>query len=278
MTTAESKANKTRVAAAQMHCVPGDIGANLAIIENLVRLAVGEGARLVVVPETATTGYFIANRLDGLAEPEDGPTAGRLAALAKDCSTYLAVGMAISEGGRYFDAQLLFGPDGKRLATYRKAHLFSAEREWYSAGDTPTVVETDIGCIGMTVCYDLLFPEYVRRLVDLGADIVINSTNWITDEFQRDTWGWSGPTVTALAATRALENGIWLAMASCVGPEWQFDSIGHSCVVAPSGKILVSVGGGQGVAVADALYTSEDLDRWRSIATYLQDRRPELYR
>jgi len=265
------------IAAAQMHCVPGDVAANLAIIEGLVRLSARDGAGLVVLPETATTGYFISERLSELAEPEDGPTASRLAAIARDAKVHLAVGMAISEGGRFYDAQLLFGPDGTRLATYRKAHLFSAERVWFAAGDTPTVVDTAIGRVGMTICYDLMFPEYTRRLVDLGADLIINSTNWITDDFQRDRWGWSGSTVQALAATRALENGTWLAMANCVGPEWIFDSIGHSCVVAPSGKILSSVGSGQGVAVAEAVFQSADLDRWKSIATYLGDRRPELY-
>jgi 5-aminopentanamidase len=274
----DSRPLSVRVAAAQMHCVPGNVKANLGIIERLVGLAAGDGAQLVVLPETATTGYFISDRLEQFAESENGPTAGRLADLARAGSVHLAVGMAIVDGGNYYDAQLLFGPDGRRLATYRKAHLFSAERDWYAAGDTPIVVETAIGRIGMTVCYDLIFPEYVRRLVDLGADIIINSTNWITDDFQRDTWGWAGPTVAALAATRALENGVWLAMANCIGPEWKFESIGHSCVVAPSGKILASVGGGQGVAIADALYKSDDLDRWKSIATYREDRRPELYR
>ena len=266
-----------RLAVAQMHCVPGDVDANLAIIERLVRLAAADGANLVVVPETATTGYFISDRLAELAEPENGPTAKRLGALAHECSIHIACGMAIADGGKHYDAQLLFAPDGARLATYKKAHLFSAEREWYTAGNEPLVVETAIGRIGMTVCYDLLFPEYVRRLVDLGADIIINSTNWITNDFQRDVWGWSGPTVQSLAAVRALENGVWLAMASCVGPEWEFDSIGHSCVVAPSGKVLASAGSGQGIAAADAVFESENLDRWKEIATYLADRRPELY-
>lgn len=265
------------IAAAQMHCVPGDVAANLAIIENLVRLSARDGAGLVILPETATTGYFISDRLATLAEPDDGPTAACLGAIARDAGVHLAVGMAISEGGRFYDAQLLFGPDGSRLATYLKAHLFSAEREWFAAGNTPTVVDTAIGRIGMTICYDLIFPEYTRRLVDLGADFVINSTNWISNEFQRDRWGWNGTMVQSLAATRALENGVWLAMANCVGPEATFDSIGHSCVVAPSGKIVSSVGNGQGVAIAQAVFESDDLDRWKSVATYLGDRRPELY-
>lgn len=266
-----------RVAVAQMHCIPRQIEANLDKIERLVRGAASDGAQLVILPETATTGYFISEDLGRLAEPDDGPTAQRLAALSRDCSVYLAVGMAIAAEGRFFDAQLLFGPNGARLATYRKAHLFSAERQWYAAGDAPTVVETPIGRIGMTICYDLMFPEYIRRLVDLGADIVINSTNWITDAFQRDVWGWSGQTVQALASTRALESGIWLAMANCVGPEWKFESIGYSCVAAPSGKVVASSGTSEGFSVADVSYESADLARWKSVATYLQDRRPELY-
>lgn len=267
-----------KIAVAQMHCVPGDIAANLAIIEDLARIAARAGAGLVILPEMATTGYFISDRLGTLAEPRDGPTARRLGEIARQAGVHLAVGVVESEGGRFYDAQQLFAPDGALLATYRKAHLFASEREWFSAGDAPMVVDTAIGRIGMTICYDLIFPEYVRKLVDLGADMIINSTNWITDDFQRDRWGWSGPTVQALAATRALENGVWLAMTSCVGPEWVFDSIGHSCVVAPSGKILASAGTAQGVAIAEAVFKSDDLDRWTSIATYRGDRRPELYR
>lgn len=276
--TDKGKPESLRAAVGQLHCVPEDVSANLARIETITRGAAAEGAQLLVLPETATTGYFIADKLATLAEPEDGPTAMRLAALARECAMHLAVGMAIVVDGRFYDAQLLFGRDGARLATYRKAHLFSAERRWYSAGDTPTVVDTAIGRIGMTVCYDLMFPDYVRRLVELGADLIINSTNWITDQWQYEIWGWSGPTVQSLAATRALENGVWLAMADCVGPEGQFDSLGHSCIAAPSGKLLASLAHGQGFSTADLVFRSDDLDRWRGIATYLQDRRPELYR
>lgn len=273
-----STKSPVRVAVAQIHCAPFDVPENLRRIETLVRDAAADGAQLVIVPETATTGYFIADRLGDLAETEDGPTATALAALAKTVGVHLAVGIALAEGGKYFDAQLLFGPDGQRLATYRKTHLFAAERQWYAAGDAPVVVDTALGRIGMSVCYDLIFPEFIRRLVDDGAELVINSTNWITNGFQRGTWDWNGDAVEALARTRALENGVFLAMANCVGPEAGFDSIGHSCICAPSGKILASAGGEQGVAAADVVFQSPELDQWRAIATYRPDRRPELYR
>lgn len=268
----------TRIAVGQMHCVLGDVPANLLRIERIVRMAAEEGAELVIMPETATTGYFMGERLRALAEPTDGATGCRLAALAADCAVHLAVGVALRDGGNIYDAQLLFGPDGRLLATYRKAHLFAAEREWYAAGDAPTVVETAIGKLGMTICYDLIFPEYIRRLVDLGASLIVNSTNWIADTWQRETWGWSGPVVQGLAATRALENGVWLAMSNCIGPEGGFDSLGHSCIAAPSGQVVASLAHGEGFVAVDALRSGADLERWHSIATYLQDRRPELYK
>jgi len=272
-----AKANAPHIAAIQMRPTSGDISGNLDRIEAWVRIAAAAGADLAILPENAVTGYFIAGRLDELAQPEDGPAGLRLGRLARDCNLHLAVGTALADGGRFYDAQLFFGPDGSLLATYRKAHLFSAEREWYDAGDTPVVVDTAIGRIGLTICYDLMFPEYIRRLTDMGADLIVNSTNWIADAFQRDVWGWNGTSVEALARTRALENGVWLAMADCIGPEAGFDSLGHSCIVAPSGRLLASAGTAEGIAHAAILYHGTDLSRWRAIATYRSDRRPNLY-
>ena len=175
------------------------------------------------------------------------------------------------------DDQLLFSSEGALLGAYRKVHLFSAEKDFYRPGDAPLVVETPLGRVGMTVCYDLIFAEYIRRLIELGADLVINSTNWITDSYHREVWGWSGPTTQSLAVTRALENVTVVAMANRVGHEMDFDSLGHSCIVAPSGKILASVPEGEGLAVADVRFAPEDIAKWRALATYRQDRRPEVY-
>jgi predicted amidohydrolase len=183
----------------------------------------------------------------------------------------------IAEDGRYFDSQVLFAPDGTRLALYHKVHLFSAERDTYAAGDRYVVAETALGTIGLSVCYDLIFGDYVRRMVELGAELVINSTNWIADAYQREVWGWSGATTQGLAATRALENVAFVAMANRVGHEIGFDSLGHSCIAAPSGKLLASIPAGEGIAVADLGLPQEDLERWRSIATYRRDRRPDVY-
>ena len=275
MTASETRT--PRVAVAQFNCVPDNVAANLERIGGLIHAAAADCADLVILHETATTGYFIADKLDRLAETEDGPSATAMAGFARANAIHVAIGMAVRDGDDVYDAQLLFAPDGKRLATYKKIHLFSAEREWYAYGNSPTVIETSIGRIGMSICYDLMFPEFIRKLVDLGADLVINSTNWISDHFQRETWGWTGSTVESLARIRALENGVWVAMANGIGQEQGFESLGYSCVVAPSGKVLASTGCAQGIAAASLDYDSDDLARWRAIATYRADRRPEIY-
>lgn len=267
-----------KAAVIQMRPKLGDVSGNLDRIAAHVKAAAEAGAELVILPENVNTSYFIADRLTELAEPAEGPSARALSALASRHNVHLAAGMALAEAGQYFDAQLLFDDTGTRLATYRKVHLFSAERDWYHPGHTPTVVDTRLGRIAMTICYDLIFPEYIRQLVAMGADLVINSTNWITDDFQRDRCGWSGEMVDGLARVRALENRVWLAMANCIGPENGFDSIGHSCIVSPTGNLIASAGTGEGFALADVAYQSDDLDRWSAFATYREDRRPEIYR
>lgn len=275
--------SKLNVAVAQLDCIVGETEPNLNKIRHFTELAAGLGAEIVIFPECATTGYFVGDRIGQLAEAPDGPTSKQLADIARANRIHLAVGMYTSQGNEISNSQLLFSPEGRCLAVYNKAHLFSKEREVYKAGDTPTVVETSLGKIGMTICYDLIFPEYVRRLVELGADFIINSTNWITDPYQRDVWGWSGERTQGLASTRALENVTILAMANRIGhevaaPGVEFDSFGHSCVASPSGKILASITQGEGVALAKIDLPQADLERWRGIATYRIDRRPEIYR
>ncbi len=271
------------LAVAQMDCATGDTERNLETIARFAREAASQHVDLVVFPECVTTGYFLGNRLTDLAEPADGPSAQRLAAIARENALTMAVGAYTKRDGGIYDSQLLFGPDGTCLAVYDKAHLFAGERESCRAGDAVRVADTALGRVGMTVCYDFIFADYVRRLADLGADLIVNSTNWIADNYQQETWGWSGPVTQGLAATRALENGTFVAMANRVGeeelaPGLSFTSLGHSCIAGPSGAILASLTEGEGLAVARIDIAQEDLDRWRAIATYREDRRPELTR
>ena len=274
---------KITLAVVQMNCVVGEISPNLNKIRHFAGLAADLGADLAIFPECCTTGYFVGDRLSVLAEADDGPTAKELGDIARAGKLHLAVGMFTKDGNAIRNSQLLFAPDGQRLATYHKAHLFASEREFCRPGDQPVVADTSLGKIGMTVCYDLIFPEYLRRLIEMGADLIINSTDSIHDSYQRDVWGFNGERILGLISTRALENGAFFAMANRIGheiaaPGVEFDSFGHSCIASPSGRILASLSAGEGLAVAKLDIPDAELAKRSSIATYRRDRRPELYR
>lgn len=268
---------RSRIAVAQMDCSVGDVSANLAKIDSLVAEAVRLEAELVIFPELATTGYFIADRINELAEPIPGPTTRALEEIAKEHGAWLIVGMAEASDDAVFNVSVLVSPDGLE-GTYRKIHLFDSEKRTFAPADEPALFETPFGTVALTICYDLLFPEYIRALVLAGADLIVNSTNWISDEYQQEVWSWTGERTAALASTRALENTVHVAMAARTGEEAGFTSLGHSCICGPSGAPLALVADGEGIGIADVTIASSDLSRWRSIASYLADRRTELYR
>lgn len=267
---------KARTAVVQMDCVLGDVEANLARIEECARQAAEQGALLVIFPECATTGYFVGERATKLAEPADGPTNERLAELSRSTGVHLAVGVIERDRETLYDALALFSPDRGLLASYRKVHLFAGEKAVFTPGSLPVVVETDIGRLGLTVCYDLMFPEYIRGLVLAGAELIVNGTDWITDAWQTSQ-GWSGPSLRALCQVRALENGVHVAMADRVGEELGWNSLGYSTIAGPTGAPLAALEAGEGIGYAEVEDPSAELERWRSIATYLADRQPVLY-
>jgi predicted amidohydrolase len=276
---------KVDVAVVQMDCTLTDKTANVSHIEELATqasarldaLSAAERAeRLIVFPETATTGYFVGERAAGLAEPVDGPTNRRLAAVSSTLDAHLAVGVIEADGDDVFDALALFSPTNGLLATYRKVHLFAGEKAIFSVGHAPSIVDTAFGRVGLTICYDLMFPEYIRGLVLSGAQLIVNGTDWVTDPWQTGQ-GWAGQNVRALCQTRGLENGVHVVMADRVGEEAGFTSLGHSTIAGPTGKVLGGVDEGEGIDVARLVDPTDDLDRWRSYATYLQDRQTDLY-
>jgi predicted amidohydrolase len=266
-----------KVSVVQLDCVVGDVEANLAKIERFVATAGAQGANFVIVPELGTTGYFVGDRLEALAEPVPGPTTEQLGAMARAHNTYVLCGMIErGDGGQLYNALVMLAPNGELAGNYRKCHMFSVEKQFFTPGETAAVYDTEFGRIALTVCYDLVFPEYIRSLVLQGAELILNGTDWITDDWQTSK-GWSGEVASRLAATRALENGVHLAMANRVGVEEGWKSLGHSCICAPSGGFLARIEEGEGLASATVALDSPEWKKWRTIATYLPDRRLDLY-
>ena len=264
-----------RVAVVQMDCRPGDRPANLEMIATHAEHARREGAELAVFPELATTGSFPPARMADLAEPVPGPSTDFLGDLSTRLGLHLVVGMAEQDGDDLYNSAVLVCPTDGLTAHYRKVHLFSDERQTYRAGDEPVVVDLPFARVGLTICYDLMFPEFVRRLVLDGAELILNSTHWLTNDEQIQRWAWGPEQVIALARTRALENTRFVAMACRAGREGGFTSIGHSCVASPTGRLLAAMDDQDGIALADL--SDRDMADWRSLASYLDDRRPEVY-
>jgi 5-aminopentanamidase len=268
---------EVKVSVVQLDSVLGDKEANLDKIERFVGAAGAQVANFVVVPELGTTGYFVGDRLAELAELVPGPTTERLGAMARQYNAYVLCGMIErGQGDSLHNSLVMMSPAGELAGSYRKCHMFSVERQFFTPGDQGAVYDTEFGRVALTVCYDLIFPEFIRSLVLRGAELILNGTDWITDDWQTGK-GWGGEVVSHLAATRALENTVHVAMANRVGVEEGWKSLGHSCVCAPSGGFLTRIEEGEGVATAALELDSPDWEKWRSIATYLPDRRLDLY-
>lgn len=240
-----------------------DVEANLATAERLVRRAASYGAKLVATPENTSFLGPQFHKIE-LAEPIDGPIATRFAKLADELSIHLLVGSIAeqkrNEDGsvdpsRCFNTSLLFGPNGDRLAVYRKIHLFDVdvpggvtirESDSIAPGEDIVVAETELGRIGMSICYDLRFPELYRALVDRGADIIaIPSAFTLTTG--KDHWH-------PLMRARAIETQCWVLAPAQWGThdrEGKRKSYGHSLIVDPWGAVVAERGEGEGLALAE---------------------------
>lgn len=257
----------TTVGLVQLDPAPGNRSDNLRRIERHAKEAARQGAQLIVCPELATTGGDLGDRAAEVAEPLDGPTVGRVCALAATTRAYVAVGLVEADGATLYNSLVLAGPRGD-VWCYRKRHVSRAERLVFTPGTEPVVAATSIGRIGLTLGYDLLRPAAIAALAADDVDLVVTAARWQTDPWQA-SHGWTGTAIEALCRTRALETSVHLAMATTVGAHGSSDAIGHSTVASPTGVLLVTLGDDPGVATTPVRDPTVDLERWRSLAGYL---------
>jgi predicted amidohydrolase len=223
-----------RVAAVQMDVMLGDLDRNLRAILDRLDTAAGAGARLVVFPECALSGYVFESREEAMsaAEPIAGSSLGTIAARCAERAVFAVVGMLERDGDRLFNACALVGPGGV-VASYRKIHLpFLGVDRFVDPGDRPFAVVEAAGLrIGMHICYDGSFPESGRVMALLGADVLVLPTNWPTR---------AEPTAEHFPIVRAMENAVYVMAVNRVGSERGFPFIGRSSIVDPNGQILAS--------------------------------------
>jgi len=271
-----------RVAAVQS-TASADRPANLSAAGDLVARAAGEGAELVVLPELFSL-YGNAAVLRAAAEPLDGATASWAAEVAARHRIWLVAGSFIEGVGRSrnYNTSLLIGPDGAVVARYRKLHLFDVdvpgavtrESDAVSPGDAVVgaALTLDDGLslpLGLSICYDLRFPELYRSLTLAGALVIVVPSAFAAATGQAH---WE-----VLLRARAIENQVFVIAADQVGTlSPSFTAHGHSMVVGPWGTVLAERPEGQGYVVADLDFAAQQ--EIRSLLPSLAHRRPEAYR
>ena len=264
-------------AAVQMSSTP-DKDENKRTAEGLIRSAAASGARLVALPELWSC-HGLEKAYRDASEPSPGPTTGFLGGLARELDVYLLGGSILeSVGGseKMYNTSTLFDPSGEMTAVYRKVHLFDVkapDREYLeSASMAPgaEAVTADAGDarLGLSVCYDVRFPEIYRSLVLDGAEVLTVPAAF-TLQTGKDHW-------ELLLRARAVENQAYVVAPAQWGQKadgrWTY---GRSMIVDPWGTVLATCPDRDGYALAEL-----DLDyvrRFRTEFPSLANRRPEAY-
>ena len=240
------------------------------------------GAELAIYPEVVLNRFFPATRrnvcplpVDDLAEPVPGPTTDRVAALAKELGVVVVFNLYERDAeGRTFDSSPVIDADGTLLGVTRMVHITDYEgfheQDYYHPGDTGApVYDTAVGRIGVAICYDRHYPEYLRGLALAGADLVAIP--------QAGTLGeWPEGLYEAEVRTAAFQNGYFAALANRVGVEEQLTFAGESFVTAPDGRVVA-----RGKRLEDDIVLADvDLSEVHQSAArqlFRRHRRRELY-
>ncbi|MEM3463911.1 MAG: carbon-nitrogen hydrolase family protein [Candidatus Bathyarchaeia archaeon] len=262
-----------KVALAQMSCKRADKEENLRKMEKFVLQASEQNVKLVIFPELSLTGYVVRDQIYELAEPVPGPSVKAVEKIAKKASVYVVFGLPEKSGktqATLYNTAVLVGPEGyvgKYRKMYLPTHSVFEEKRYFRPGYQAAAFNTEIGSIGLIICYDIFFPE-VSRLARLkGAQLIvcISASPAIRKSY-----------FETLTVARALENTAFLAYVNLVGIENGLQFWGGSRMVGPSGKVI-----------AQAKYDEEDLviceidyADIRPVEIFvptLKDLRPELF-
>jgi predicted amidohydrolase len=266
-----------RVAAVQLNST-GDKVRNLATAEGLVREAAADGAEFVALPEKWNLLAGGKELLAG-AEPLDGPSLTAARGWARTLGIHLLAGSICERGGegeRAFNTSVLIGPGGEDIAVYRKIHMFDVdaggvsyrESEFEQAGGEVVTGALAGLVLGLSVCYDLRFPELFRILALRGARILAIPSAFTTAT-GRDHW-------EVLLRARAIENQVFVVAPNQVGEAPpHYDSFGHSAIVDPWGVVLASAPIGEGFIAADLDFEAQDAVR--ASLPSLANRQPQAY-
>jgi len=265
--------DKFKFALCQISSKRENKAANLQKIEKLTKRAKQKGAALAIFPEMSLTGYVLHDQVYELAEPIAGPSVQRIEKLAKTTKIHIIFGMPeLCENTKatIYNTGVIVGPRGL-IGKYRKmylpTHSVFEEKRYFRSGYEPAVFQTDLGNIGLTICYDVFFPEVFRLSRLKGAQLLVCIS--ASPAVRRSYF-------EILTAARALENTAYLAYVNLSGVEDGLQFWGGSRLISPTGDVLVKGKYDE----EDFILCEVDYNDLRTAETFiptLRDLRPELF-
>ena len=264
---------KVNVALAQISCKVGDKKHNINVMKRNIKRAKEKGANLVIFPELSLTGYLNRDLAYELAEPIPGSSIHSLEEIAKKEKIHIVFGMPEKSEKAHavlYNTAVLLGPDGL-IGKYRKMHLPThsvfEEKRYFRLGYEAPVFETELGKMGLTICYDMFFPEISRLLRLKGSQLIIciSASPAVRSRF-----------FEVFTAARALENTVFLAYVNLVGVEDGLQFWGGSRIIAPDGSIPAKAKYDEEDLVIGTIDYA-DLERAEAFVPTLRDLRPELF-
>jgi len=258
--------------------VVSDPETNLQQSLSAVREAAVKGAQLVAFAELSFQRFFPQfHRRPDLslwAEAVPGPTTDRFCRLAQELGIVIIINLFEEDGGKTYDSSPIINTDGSLLGITRMVHIMDGpgfhERDYYAPGDRGApVYSTALGKIGVAICYDRHYPEYMRALGTKGCELVVVPQAGTVDE-------WPSGLFEAELQVASMQNGYFCALVNRVGREDDLNFAGESFVTDPFGAVIARAPSGKD----HVLYSDLDmrqLEKCPARKHFLSDRRPELY-
>ncbi|WP_027086103.1 carbon-nitrogen hydrolase family protein [Cohnella panacarvi] len=260
-----------QIAVAQSAFVNGDVICNLNKMDRLVRqcLSLHPKVRLIVFPELAATGYLLSPQAKDLAQLQTGEIYISMRETAIRNGVWIVYGyVERDEAGHVYNAIQMIDPSGGIAGNYRKIHLTPLEKSWFRPGSDLVAVRTDVGVVGLMICWDLAFPELARSLVLQGADLIAAPSAWETP--------YDSPFVR-FGAARAIDNTVYVAACNHIGTSGELSFFGKSAIYAPDGAtVCMAEENEERIVAADLDYEWRDEIK-STFFTMLADRRPDTY-
>ncbi|WP_017793349.1 carbon-nitrogen family hydrolase [Leucobacter salsicius] len=235
----------TRVALVQVASPVDETQSNrIARVVNLIRSHAG--AELYVLPELWSPGYFAFEQYADRAESLAGPTVTAMSELARELGSWIHLGSIVERrGDQLFNTAVLLDPTGTVAQVYRKIHVFgyqSLESKLLTPGESLSVVDSPVGPVASTTCYDLRFPGLWQQISERGAEAVVIPAAW--PAARREHW-------RVLTQARAIEHQLWVLACNACGTQGEVQLGGYSRIVDPSGTIIAECGSEEQFIMAD---------------------------